>query len=247
MAIVEFFDPILLLSSATAKRAGHPVEFGPKFQNKGTMLPQRPPGAWVTLPAGTHVKHGTTSDVLPSILTHGLLPSGIGESSSVLRGFEPTPAATGCVYVAESAVAYSTALVAFSAKTVQVRVSGAGMPPKPDDVPVPVVLSIRLREDCVLTLDEDYLRCGQSCSRLAARAGDPRGRRRQPRSGASMAVGRSGARAASPLRGSSRWSAPMCRAPRAWRVRSPRCFTYRQCGAGLGCLHCRLRTRMTSN
>ena len=60
------------------------------------------------------------------------------------------------MYVAESYVAYSTALVGFTCKMSSFLMSGeAGIPP------FPVVLNLRLQEDCVLGPDEDYLKLDQ--------------------------------------------------------------------------------------
>ena len=106
------------------------------------------------LPAGTVVKHGTTSDVLKQILREGVRPSGSVSAGWVRDSFEVRPT-RDAVYVPSSYAAYAAAVISFTSKmAAQVR---SGFSLDPDLVPLPVVLNIRLQEDCVLGPDEDYL------------------------------------------------------------------------------------------
>eukprot|EP00966_Prymnesium_polylepis_P191571 4439408-Prymnesium_polylepis.1 len=107
------------------------------------------------LPAGTVVKHGTTSDVLQQILVQGLCQSGSVSAGLLRDKFETRPTTKG-VYVAKSYAAYGTALVGFTSKMAVCVTTGFEWDPA--KVPLPVVLNIRLQEECVLGPDEDYLK-----------------------------------------------------------------------------------------
>jgi hypothetical protein len=106
------------------------------------------------LPAGTLVKHGTTSDVLSSIRSNGICSSGTF-SAGMLRDAWEKKATTSGVYVAESFPAYSSALISFSSKVALMM--QYGFPVEPDLVPIPIVINIRLQEDCMFKADEDYV------------------------------------------------------------------------------------------
>ena len=110
------------------------------------------------LPAGTVVQHGTTSDVLKQILKEGIRPSGSVSAGFARDIFEARPT-RAAVYVSSSYTAYATALISFSSKMSEQVNSGFSL--DPELVPIPVVLNIRLQEDCVLAPDEDYLKLGK--------------------------------------------------------------------------------------
>ncbi len=122
------------------------------------------------LPAGTVVKHGTTSDILPQIFANGLLPSGAVPRGNILRStFEPKPSVDG-VYVAKSYAAYSAALIRFTSTMNFILSHGSDFGTLPDLIPLPVVLSIKIQEDCPFVADEDYLQVDEDLKGQPAQA-----------------------------------------------------------------------------
>ena len=125
----------------------------PRSTPKGFGAAARPaPGrgsrrSKAVLPAGTVVKHGTTSDVLKQILREGVRPSGSVSAGFTRDMFEVRPT-SDAVYVSSSYVAYAAALISFTSKMCIQVTSGFSL--DRDLVPLPVVLNIRLQEDCVL-------------------------------------------------------------------------------------------------
>jgi hypothetical protein len=122
--------------------------------------------ASLILPAGTLVKHGITSDVLSSILSKGVLPSGSVSAGMLRDRYEKQPIGSG-VYVANSYAAYASALISFTSKVVLILTNG--LPFKPELIPLPIVLNIRLDDDCMSKADEDY---AQFLGRVLEREGN---------------------------------------------------------------------------
>jgi len=121
------------------------------------------------LPAGTVVKHGTSSDVLKQILKEGVRPSGSVSAGFARDAFEVRPT-SDAVYVSSSYVAYAAALISFSSKMSTQVTTGFSL--DPELVPLPVVLNIRLQEDCVLGPDEDYLKLAKRHGYIESKNGD---------------------------------------------------------------------------
>ena len=117
------------------------------------------------LPAGTVVKHGTTSDNLESILKWGLRSSGSIGRGFLRDNFEKAPTFAG-VYVARSFVAYSSALIGFTAKQYQFMAANRFPTANNAAVPLPIVLNIRLKENCSLLYDEDYYKIDKELQML---------------------------------------------------------------------------------
>lgn len=135
----------------------------------------------IILKRGTLVKHGTSSDALLAILDTGIIKPSNPMTAAAQRGSiksmtEVAPSFAG-VYVGHIAgpAAYAAAIRATAAKFGSLMEScSLGTSPmiwnsqgKPqggwgsvpvEEIPLPVVITIELQEDCVFHADEDYVR-----------------------------------------------------------------------------------------
>ena len=122
------------------------------------------------LPAGTSVKHGTTSRSLRHILASGLVP---GTGRHELREVsEDKPESADGIYVGDL-MAHFGATAAFGAASHDLLTKVGLTLPIPEyvreEVVVPVVLHVELQADCELLADEDFVMFPEGTARSYSR------------------------------------------------------------------------------
>lgn len=170
-----------LFGKRRAKRRGASGSTHGRFgKKKRLVVPYQKPAIAINkndqwyLPAGTLVKHGTSSNNLKSIVENGLLPSeGRAKSRDII---EALPVGPEGIYVASCYAAYGSSMYNFCSsfqdamestdaniftmmmgrkKYAQAKFS---VPPNVlKHCGLPVVLNIQLQEDCAIRADEDYV------------------------------------------------------------------------------------------
>lgn len=102
------------------------------------------------LKKGTLVKHGTTSRSLQGILNKGIHPKAY--QYHFRNTIEEAPTTDQAVYVGQH-MAYCAAMLSF----MDLMMTDAGMAPSKNTSALPIVLNIKLGDDCLVVADEDFV------------------------------------------------------------------------------------------